>query len=173
MVCSGLEPGAAGWQVQTKPRSYGGHPKINCLLSLPQSASNHSALFICSTRTASFQTCLTIGLVKMFISLYQRAPQLHLNLFMRLGLVLFRRQLRQEFNKSCRMRPPRGRNEAAMTQPSWRTTESKKAFLHTNFPYTLFKVKLNENPDFDDVSFFSKKANQTKCIDKETQGPTL
>ena len=26
---------------------------------------------------------------------------------------------------------------------------------------------------FDDVSFFSKKANQTKCIDKETQGPTL
>ena len=27
MVCLGFEPGAAGWQAQTKPRSYGGHPK--------------------------------------------------------------------------------------------------------------------------------------------------
>ena len=26
MVCLGFEPGAAVWQVQTKPRSYGGHP---------------------------------------------------------------------------------------------------------------------------------------------------
>ena len=26
MVCLGFEPGAAGWQAQTKPRSYGGHP---------------------------------------------------------------------------------------------------------------------------------------------------
>ena len=25
MVCLVFEPGAAGWQVQTKPRSYGGH----------------------------------------------------------------------------------------------------------------------------------------------------
>ena len=25
MVCWGFEPGAAGWQAQTKPRSYGGH----------------------------------------------------------------------------------------------------------------------------------------------------
>ena len=27
MVCLGFEPGAAGWQAQTKPRSYGGNPK--------------------------------------------------------------------------------------------------------------------------------------------------
>ena len=26
MECLGFKPGAAGWQVQTKPRSYGGHP---------------------------------------------------------------------------------------------------------------------------------------------------
>ena len=25
MVCRGFKPGAAGWQVQTKPQSYGGH----------------------------------------------------------------------------------------------------------------------------------------------------
>ena len=28
MVCLGFEPRAAGWQVQTKPRSYGGHPRV-------------------------------------------------------------------------------------------------------------------------------------------------
>ena len=26
-VCLGFEPGTAEWQAQTKPRSYGGHPK--------------------------------------------------------------------------------------------------------------------------------------------------
>ena len=28
MVCLGLEPGAAGWKVQTNPLSYGGTPGI-------------------------------------------------------------------------------------------------------------------------------------------------
>ena len=28
MVCLGLEPGAAGWQVQTNPLSYGGTPSL-------------------------------------------------------------------------------------------------------------------------------------------------
>ena len=27
MESLGFEPGAAGWKVQKKPRSYGGHPK--------------------------------------------------------------------------------------------------------------------------------------------------
>ena len=31
MVCLGLEPGAAGWKVQTNPLSYGGTPMINPL----------------------------------------------------------------------------------------------------------------------------------------------
>ena len=33
MVCLGFELGAAGWQVQIKPRSYGGHPPKNKSLS--------------------------------------------------------------------------------------------------------------------------------------------
>ena len=33
MVCLGFKPGTAGWQAQTKPRCYGGHPVSN-LLSL-------------------------------------------------------------------------------------------------------------------------------------------
>ena len=32
MVCLGFEPGAAGWQAQTKPQSYGGHIVGCCLL---------------------------------------------------------------------------------------------------------------------------------------------
>ena len=28
MVCLGLEPGAAGWKVQTNPQSYGGTPYL-------------------------------------------------------------------------------------------------------------------------------------------------
>ena len=28
MVCLGLEPGAAGWKVQTNPLSYGGNPYL-------------------------------------------------------------------------------------------------------------------------------------------------
>ena len=34
MVCLGFEPGAAGWQAQTKPRSYGGTPKISLFKSI-------------------------------------------------------------------------------------------------------------------------------------------
>ena len=29
MVCLGLEPGAAGWKLQTNPLSYGGTPFVN------------------------------------------------------------------------------------------------------------------------------------------------
>ena len=34
MVCSGLEPGAAGWKAQTNPLSYGGTPYFNLLNGL-------------------------------------------------------------------------------------------------------------------------------------------
>ena len=34
MVCLGLEPRAAGWKAQTKPRSYGGHPVVTLLHSV-------------------------------------------------------------------------------------------------------------------------------------------
>ena len=33
MVCLGVEPGAAGWKVQTNPLSYGGTPLVNFLHS--------------------------------------------------------------------------------------------------------------------------------------------
>ena len=35
MVCLGLEPGAAGWKVQTNPLSYGGTPTrdFGCLIT--------------------------------------------------------------------------------------------------------------------------------------------
>ena len=32
MVCLGLEPGVAGWKVQTNPLSYGGTPLITFFL---------------------------------------------------------------------------------------------------------------------------------------------
>ena len=31
MVCLGLEPGVAGWKVQTNPLSYGGTPRLKFL----------------------------------------------------------------------------------------------------------------------------------------------
>ena len=34
MECLGLESGAAGWKVQMKPQSYGGHPKF-VIVELP------------------------------------------------------------------------------------------------------------------------------------------
>ena len=37
MVCLGFEPGATGWWAQTKPRSYGGHPKATLIRNLQSS----------------------------------------------------------------------------------------------------------------------------------------
>ena len=38
----GVEPGAAGWQAQTKPRSHGGHLKIFFLLLLVQTPKDYN-----------------------------------------------------------------------------------------------------------------------------------
>ena len=37
MVCLGFEPGAAGWKARTNPLSYGGTPRIRCLLKKKRS----------------------------------------------------------------------------------------------------------------------------------------
>ena len=41
MVCLGFEPGAAGWWAETKPRSYGGHPRVIILHGQLNSLGNY------------------------------------------------------------------------------------------------------------------------------------
>ena len=52
MVCLGFEPRAKGWQVQTKPRSYGGHPNQNSYcyseISLQNQILKYLKLYLCN-----------------------------------------------------------------------------------------------------------------------------
>ena len=63
MVCLGFEPGAAGWQAQTKPRSYGGHPFIQLSLSLFLSHSLYLSLPIpqCLSPSLCFFLAIYVG----------------------------------------------------------------------------------------------------------------
>ena len=50
MVCLGFEPRVSGWQTQTKPRSYGGHP-----------------IGLCSENSPTFYLQMTIGFLPCYV----------------------------------------------------------------------------------------------------------
>ena len=45
MVCLGLEPGAAGWKMQTNPLSYGGTPTFFILKKIGPTPASFSFIF--------------------------------------------------------------------------------------------------------------------------------
>ena len=49
MVCLGIEPGAAGWKVTTKPLSYGSTPRIKLFILSCYKKKRH--ISVCKTRT--------------------------------------------------------------------------------------------------------------------------